>query len=1141
MSNRKMRYLFSLIAIFSMFAVMVPPHMAKAAPPIKERAPVAQQTKVSHATMINSDWIEIILIDTKYNNANVTNTNYYTITSTNDSAYSSGIHPALVHYRYFPEQAPYYPNYGDDVGKIQVSYSIFLKVPSGAKLQEGKTYTISINSAVVSAGPFMFTFDQSAPNLAIHSNQVGYLANGSKVAYLSFWTGQGSVDFGTAPNFQVVNEANSQTVYTGNIVLSTANDRWSQSDVYKMDFTSYTTPGTYHLYIPTVGRSYSFKIDDNIYLDQIAYTIIRGITMQRDGDHGLDDPDVTHWTRPPAHLDDAIDQALYLDNGGNLNAARIDLVGGHMDAGDRGKYPYNSAYMSATLLAAARYFPDQIEALGESLDLPESNNGKPDFLDELVYELDWLYKAVMNTSTDGTLPNYLRPGSPNATDGGYEQGQPPEGVENRVFYNRTAGPNKAETLFAAGALAMAYNTPIMQQYFPSKVSDYLTAAQKAYNGFKAHYQDPNYLHEATDYDTSQEGTPHTWSNEMLFAASNLMQATGNTTEYMSWITSEYPANPSNYDSIKHWTWMTDSPWVPTFVSLYENPLLSSTIRDWAYNGIIDYADFEMNHQTPFGASMQDEGFPGSIGWRFASAAMFPVVIGYGVTQDTDYLTRIQSTWNYELGTNAVSRSFITGLGDPQRSPRWMVNEIGQYQFVQYSNNNGGWAELPPGLPNADLQSAPYPWWYDNAHNTTAKSEVYPSYENYPPAYRYTDSWNTSNEYVIADLAKNAASMLPLIPVSSSLPTPGQYQSLDITTSTSGSTSENGGNLTIQGSGAQLWSNNDSFRYVYQNNLTGDVAIVAKLDSFTATNNGAMAGIMIRQGTEANANYMSIGVTKDGQYRVQYRNSTWTALDSSGAMSLSVWLKLEKTTSGSNIILTAYTSTNGTTWTQRGQQYFNTALADPFTAGLFVSANQDGTMGTAGFSNITWPVAPVVQYQSVDITTSTTGSTSESGGNLTIQGSGSQLWSNSDSFRYVYKNNLSGDAAIVAKLDSFTATNNGAMTGIMIRQGTAANANYMSIGVTKDGQFRVQYRNSTWTSLEASGAMSLPVWLKLEKTTSGSNIIVKVYTSANGTTWTLRGQQYFTTTLTNPFTAGLFVSANQDGTMGTAGFSNISWP
>ncbi|WP_174819951.1 InlB B-repeat-containing protein, partial [Paenibacillus koleovorans] len=949
---------------------------------LKERAPIAALPNVSYAAIVNSDWMQIKLYETPYNNANVTNTQYYTITSSNDAAFSGGVKPTLVNYRYFPEQAPYYPTLTGNAGRIVDSYDIFLKLPSGKTFQEGKTYTVTINTAVVTAGPFTFAFDLAKPNLVIHSNQVGYLTNGSKVAYLSLWTGQGTVNFSGSNTFQIINESSGNSVYTGNIALSLANDRWSKSDIYSFDFTSFQTPGNYHIYIPNVGRSYSFKISSNLYKDEIGYTVIRGMTMQRDGNHGLDNPNVTHWTRPPAHLDDAIDEALYAANGGNASAARVDLTGGHMDAGDRGKYPYNSAWTGAVMLSAATYFPNQILALGESLDLPESGNGKPDFLDELVYELDWLYKAVMNTSRDGTLANFLRP-----SNGGYEQGKPPEGATGRIFFNKTQGPNKAETLFAAGTLAMAYNTPIMQQYYPTKVQQYLTAALKAYNGFKAHKDDPDYLHESTTYDTFKVGTPNTWSDEMLFAASSLLTATGNVNEFMPWINSELPLNMNDYNSTKQWSWVTDSPWVNTFVSMYNNPYLSSTLRQWAYNGLVRYAEDEMNHQTPFGAAAQDEGFPNAIGWRFSSATMFPVVIGYGLTGDARYLERIQKTWNYELGSNAVSRSFITGLGDPQREPRSMVNEIGQYQYVQYANGNGGWPELAPGLPNADLQSSAYPYWYNDAHNTVAKTKMYPDYSNYAVMYRYTDAWNTSNEYVIVTLAKNASSMLPLIPISTT-----NY------------------NLTVQATNGTVTPSGGTYS-------SGTVV------TLTATPNAGYTFTGWSGDLSGSANPATITMNGNKTVTANFSPATMYTLSTS-ATNGSITLSPSGGTYASGTVVTVTATPNsGYTFTGWGGNLSGTT--NPTT----ITMNGNKSV-TASFT-----AAPPTSYQSVDITTTNAGSTSESGGVITVQGSGAQVWSNSDGFRYVYNNSLTGDATIVAKVNSFTATNNGAMAGVMIRQGT----------------------------------------------------------------------------------------------------------
>ncbi|SDC27394.1 Listeria/Bacterioides repeat-containing protein [Paenibacillus sp. UNCCL117] len=736
---------------------------------LKERAPIAPEAKESYAGVINAEWMEFCLVDTPYSDENVTDTDNYTITSTDDPDFSGGVTPILVHYRYFPEQAPYNPSHKENKGKIQVFYRAFLKLPSSVKFKEGKTYSIAIKPAVAQAGPFSFKFDLTKPNLVIHSNQVGYLSEGKKIAYLSLWTGQGSVEFGAYKTFYVRDQTGKR-VYTGPVTAPDpfVIERWSKSYIYTLDFSALQAEGTYELYIPGVGVSYPFRISSRIYKDDIAYTITRALFHQRDGEHGLDNPEYTHWNRPPAHLDDAIDQALYLANNKDATKAKVDLTGGHMDAGDRGKYPYNSAYVGIDMLMGAQYYPQQVEALGESLEIPESKNGAPDFLDELVYELDWLYKAITKTSTNGMLANYLRPQGGNPNEGTYEAGQPLTGATNRMFYNATQGPNRAETLFAAGVMAQAYNTPLMQKYYPDKVKDYLEAGKKAFNGF-IQYGD-NKEH-GTYYDQTPNGTIKTWSNEVVLAASALMVATGDVEKYMPYLNNHMPSmDDPTYKSIKLWTWVLDRSWLGAFVSMYENPYLTQEQRNWAYAGIINFAESELKNESPFGASTQDDGFKtDQIGWRFTSSNLMPVLVGYAVTGEAKYLERIQRTWDYTLGGNAVSRSFITGLGDPQREPRWFVHEINQYQWVQHKqaeaqNMKGGWVEPPPGYPNSDLQSTPYPYWFDDAHNTVAKTKSFPIYKDHAIMYRYTDSWNVVNEFSVNILSANATSMLPLIPL-----------------------------------------------------------------------------------------------------------------------------------------------------------------------------------------------------------------------------------------------------------------------------------------------------------------------------------------------------------------------------------------
>ncbi|MBW7454075.1 glycoside hydrolase family 9 protein, partial [Paenibacillus sepulcri] len=387
---KRLLVILTLIAVFSSA-------MAGQAFALNERGMVEKVLTAAQASVVDSGWIQLYLREKPYNASHVSNTGHYSITSSDDPDFSVPVAPILVNNRYFPEDGPYSDSLGSsNVAHLNEIYRIYLKLPASKKLKEGKTYKVTVNPTVVDVDPMTTTFDPSVPNDVIHVNQVGYITDGPKVAYLSWWTGQGSISFADTPAFQVIDESTGAAVYTGSVHFDEAgaDEKWGKSDLYSLDFSSFNAEGQYHLYIPGVGSSYSFKIGSSIYKDAIGYTLTRGITMQRDGDHGLDDPNVTHWNRPAAHLDDAIDEAT---------GQHVDLTGGHMDAGDRGKYPWNVAATVSTMLSSANLFPDQIEAQGESLEIPESGNGIPDYLDELVYELDFLDKAVMNTAKDGAL------------------------------------------------------------------------------------------------------------------------------------------------------------------------------------------------------------------------------------------------------------------------------------------------------------------------------------------------------------------------------------------------------------------------------------------------------------------------------------------------------------------------------------------------------------------------------------------------------------------------------------------------------------------------------------------------------------------------------------------------------------------
>ena len=178
--------------------------------------------------------------------------------------------------------------------------------------------------------------------------------------------------------------------------------------------------------------------------------------------------------------------------------------------------------------------------------------------------------------------------------------------------------------------------------------------------------------------------------------------------------------------------------------------------------------------------------------------------------------------------------------------------------------------------------------------------------------------------------------------SSALPSP--WADADVgSPAVAGAASYASGVFTVNGGGADIWGTSDQFNYVSQP-LTGDGTIVARVTSQSDTNPWAKAGVMIKQSTTSGSPYALLAVTPGNGIAFQYG---FNASVSGGSYSFpNGWLKL--TRSGSTI--TAYSSADGTTWTQVGTTTIS--LTAPVTIGLFTCAHNAGALGTATFDNVT---------------------------------------------------------------------------------------------------------------------------------------------------------------------------------------------
>ena len=150
-----------------------------------------------------------------------------------------------------------------------------------------------------------------------------------------------------------------------------------------------------------------------------------------------------------------------------------------------------------------------------------------------------------------------------------------------------------------------------------------------------------------------------------------------------------------------------------------------------------------------------------------------------------------------------------------------------------------------------------------------------------------------------------------------------------------------GVFTVNGAGNDIWGTTDQFNYVSQS-LTGNGTITARVTAQSNTDPWAKSGVMIKQSTASGSNYALLAVTPGNGSTFQYGFNTAVPGPS---YTFPTWLRLSR--SGSTI--TAYSSPDGSTWTEVGTTTI--ALTDPVTIGLFVCSHTAGTLNTSTFDNV----------------------------------------------------------------------------------------------------------------------------------------------------------------------------------------------
>lgn len=282
----------------------------------------------------------------------------------------------------------------------------------------------------------------------IRVDQFGYLTMSPKVAVIADpvvgFNDQDS--FVAGELYQVRRWSDDQAVFSG-VPTQWADegglvDEQSGDAGWWFDFTDLRTPGSYYLYdLDNEVRSHRFEIGDDVY-DDVLDAAMKVFWFNR-GNVAHTGAVAGPWVDSAAYVGPRQDtEARWIDQPDN-QATERDLSGGWFDAGDTNKYVTFASSAVHQLLTSYERYP---ELFDDNAGIPESGNGVPDLLDEVMVEIDWLKK--MQNSDGGVL---LKVGETE-----YTAESPPSEVRFERFYEEACSSSTiaAASMFAHASLVL---------------------------------------------------------------------------------------------------------------------------------------------------------------------------------------------------------------------------------------------------------------------------------------------------------------------------------------------------------------------------------------------------------------------------------------------------------------------------------------------------------------------------------------------------------------------------------------------------------------------------------------------------------------------------------------------------------------
>ena len=499
---------------------------------------------------------------------------------------------------------------------------------------------------------FFNTFSQNVTS-RIKLNQCGFYPQGPKLAVIT-----GDVSPG---NFYITSTNLRDTFYTGSF-SSEKQSAFSSTKTRLADFSSFTFRGSFVVLVPVVGHSYVFQIDDRVH-HTAATAALKGFYYQR-ASMPLEEKYAGRWHRSAGHPDNVVYVHPSAASKERPSGTTISSLGGWYDAGDYNKYIVNSGITMGTLLSAYEDFNVYFRSLRTNI--PESNDGVPDILNEVVYNLRWM--LTMQDPNDGGVYH-------KCTNAVFD-GMVMPGVTKAPRYVVKKGTAAALDLAAVTAQAARIFRNFKKE-FAGLADSCLKASLKAWEWAE---KNPSVEYDQNEFNKIYKPEITTggygdkkFSDEFTWAAAELFITTKDKKFFNQYLKNKtgIVSLPSwnNVEMLAHYSLLRFRNSLPGYT---QNIL--TTIKEQVLvlaDQFIAKVDSNAFH-TIMGQSKRDFNWGSN-----AVAANQSIVLlnAYFISHDKKYLQNALSNLDYILGRNATGYCFLTATGSHQPCIRITGNRL----------------------------------------------------------------------------------------------------------------------------------------------------------------------------------------------------------------------------------------------------------------------------------------------------------------------------------------------------------------------------------------------------------------------------------------------------------------------------------